>query len=68
MLELSPKGRKQITKVVEEQGIVPVLMDGEKHDVLWDTRAQVCLAGKNWLQSHFSGKQSPPVSEVFDKG
>ena len=66
--ELSPKGRKQIAKVVGERCIVSVLMDKETHAVLWDTGAQVCLAGKEWLKSNFPGKQLRPVSELFDMG
>ena len=45
-----------------------ILMDGKERKVLWDTGAQVCLAGKTWMDSNFPGKQLRPVSELFEKG
>ena len=66
--ELSPKGRTKIAKAVGERCLVNILLDGKDREVLWDTGAQVCLAGKGWMEERFPDKQLRPVSELFEKG
>ena len=66
--ELSPKGKSKIARLVGEQCLVSVSMDGRKYEVLWDTGAQVSLMGKQWVGEYFPEKRLRPISELFDKG
>ena len=65
--KLSPKGKKKKTILVGEQCLVSVALDGNGHEILCDTGAQVSLMGSQWVRTNFLEKQIRQVSELFDK-
>jgi transposase InsO family protein len=64
--ELSPKSRQRLVKLVGEKSVMQCYLNGAKHEVLWDTGAQISILSTSWLQQHFPGKVVRPVQELFE--